>query len=352
MTDERQSGTVDEPGMGLLHARLVHAPAAKMKIMGIDSAAAEVLGAVVLTGQQTIDLHPYHGPVVGDRPLLAIDRVRYLGEPVAAVAAETPELAKEAARLIDVTFAPLPATATGVRPGEELLVHLTDLLPIGPYGEGIPLSSHAGNRLAIATRQWGEPSPATDKQLRSVCIDTPLSSAVEPLQAMAQWQEKRLTVWSSSAEPDAVRVELAGIFSLTDDQIDIQPLETGHAPLVPGSIGIEGVTAALARRARRPVHLTAGYGELGWTGPRGMLEIGGNEAGGQDFLLRIDAGAFAGNLPRLIGPIAEAIAEQANIVSGKVAVEIVYSFAPPVAASLGQWRDAICRALASAGSAP
>src|SRR5215218_10665067 len=110
MTDERQSGTVDKPGMGLLHARLVHAPAAKMKIMGIDSAVAEVLGAVVLTGQQTIDLHPYHGPVVGDRPLLAIDRVRYLGEPVAAVAAETPELAEEATRLIGVTLAPLPAT--------------------------------------------------------------------------------------------------------------------------------------------------------------------------------------------------------------------------------------------------
>ncbi len=141
MTDERQSRTIDEPGKEMLHARLVHAPAAKMKIVGIDSAAAETLGAVVLTGQQTIDLHPYHGPVVGDRPLLAIDRVRYLGEPVAAVAAATLELAEEAARSIDVILAPLPASVTGVRPGEELLVHLTDLLPIGPYGEGIPLST-------------------------------------------------------------------------------------------------------------------------------------------------------------------------------------------------------------------
>ena len=71
MTDERKSETVDEPGVGMLHARLVHAPAAKMKILSIDVAAAEALGAVVLTGQQTLDLHPYHGPVVGDRPLLA-----------------------------------------------------------------------------------------------------------------------------------------------------------------------------------------------------------------------------------------------------------------------------------------
>src|SRR4051794_15730091 len=276
MTDERQFETVDEPGVGMLHARLVHAPAAKMKIERIDSADAEAMGAIVLTGQQTIDLHPYHGPVVGDRPLLAIDRVRYLGEPVAAVAAETPELAEVAARLIDVTLAPLPATATGVRPGEELLVHLTDLLPLGPYGEGIPLSSHAGNRLAIAVRQWGEPSPTTIEMPRTVYIGTPLSSDLETLQAIAQWRDNRLIVWSSSDEPDAVRAELTGIFGFADDQIDINPLATGHVPIVPGSIGIEGVTAALARRVRRPVQLVAGYDELGWTGPSGMLEISGN----------------------------------------------------------------------------
>src|SRR6187200_2086202 len=156
MTDERQPGTVtqqmatmNEPGVELLHARLVHAPAAKMTIIGIDTTAASALGAVVLTGQQTLDLHPYHGPVVGDRPLLAIDRVRYQGEPVGALAAATPELAEQAARLIKVTYSPLLSTAAGVLPGEDLLVHLTDLLPRGPYGEGVPLSSHAGNRLAI-----------------------------------------------------------------------------------------------------------------------------------------------------------------------------------------------------------
>jgi CO/xanthine dehydrogenase Mo-binding subunit len=351
MTDERQSETVDEPGVEMLHARLVHAPAAKMRIEGIDSADAEAVGAIVLTGQQTIDLHPYHGPVVGDRPLLAIDRVRYLGEPVAAVAAATPELAEEAARLVEISLAPLPATATGVRPGEALLVHLTDLLPLGPYGEGIPLSSHAGNRLAIAVRQWGEPSPATIEMPRTVYIDTPLSGDLEPLQAIAQWQDNRLIVWSPSDEPGAVQAELAGIFGLADDQIDINPLATAQIPVVPGSIGIEGVTAALARRARRPVHLVAGYDKLGWTGPSGMLEISGNEAGGHNILLRMDAGAFAGNLPRMIGPIAESIAEQANIVSGKVTVEIVYSFAPPVAASLDQWREAIRLALERAGIA-
>ena len=352
MTEERQPGTVDEPGMGVLHARLVHAPAAKMKIAGIDSAAAEAVGAVVLTGQQTLDLHPYHGPVVDDRPLLAIDRVRYLGEPVAAVAADTSELAEAAARSIEITLVPLTSAVTGVRPGEELLVHLTDLLPIGPYGEGISLSTHAGNRLAIATRQWGEPSPAADEDVRTIFIDTPLSGELEPLQAIAEWQGKQLIVWSSSDDPDALRIELAGIFGLTGDQIDIQPLASGRIPVVPGSIGIEGVAAALARRARRPVHLVAGYDELGWTGPSGMLEISGNEAGGRNILLRVDAGAFAGNLPRMIGPIAESIAEQMNIVSGKVTVEIVYSFAPPVAASLDQWRDAIRRALARVGIAP
>ena len=81
------------------------------------------------------------------------------------------------------------------------------------------------------------------------------------------------------------------------------------------------------------MELTASYDALGWRGPRGTLQLSETEHGERNALLWIDAGAFAGNLPRLSDSIAETIADAAKIDRGTVTVEVVYSFAPPIAAT-------------------
>ncbi len=291
MTEKRQL-TDGMPALsGMLYGRLAHADAARMRIAGIERKTAEKAGAVVLTGQDTLDLHPYHGPVVCDRPLLAIDRARYRGEPVAAVAAKTAALAEEAVRLVVVNLAPLSDAATGAHPGEEPLVHLTDLLAPGPFADGIELSLHAGNQLMTAARQIGTPSEATVTRSVDIAIDIPLPAHLAPLQAVAQWKGDALAVWSAAPDTAAVRAELAEIFQLSSEQVTMRSL--GGAPLLlPGSTGIEAIAAALARRARRAVELTASYDALGWRGPRGTLQLSETEHGERNALLWIDAGAF------------------------------------------------------------
>jgi CO/xanthine dehydrogenase Mo-binding subunit len=119
---------IDLPGM--LWGKILRSPHPHARIRRIDAAAAWRVPGVkaVVTGQDV----PGHlmGKVLRDMPVLCWDRVRYIGDRVAAVAAETPEAAEQALSLIDVDYELLPAVfdpieamrpeataATAVRPG-------------------------------------------------------------------------------------------------------------------------------------------------------------------------------------------------------------------------------------------
>src|SRR5579863_956673 len=103
---------VELPGM--LHAKLLRSIVPHAKIAHIDASKARELAGVhaVITGADIVarnDVYSTFGPVLRDQPILALDRVRYIGEPVAAVAAETVMIAQKALELIDVEYAELPA---------------------------------------------------------------------------------------------------------------------------------------------------------------------------------------------------------------------------------------------------
>ncbi|MBP6439797.1 MAG: molybdopterin-dependent oxidoreductase, partial [Thermomonas sp.] len=92
-----------------LHAAILRSPHASARILGIDTRRALALPGVraVLTGA---DFERTFGvlPISKDEPALARERVRYVGEPVAAVAAETAEIAAQALALVAVEYAPTP----------------------------------------------------------------------------------------------------------------------------------------------------------------------------------------------------------------------------------------------------
>jgi len=93
---------------GMLHAKVKTSPHARARILGIDTSRAEALRGVhaVLTGHE-VDYRL--GLYVVDKDILAKDSVRHFGEAVAAVAAETPDIASRAIELIDVEYEVLPA---------------------------------------------------------------------------------------------------------------------------------------------------------------------------------------------------------------------------------------------------
>ena len=99
---------------GMLYGRLLRSPYAHARIVSIATSRAEAVPGVVavMTGQTLPAADPYYGHALKDRPVLAIDRVRFVGEPVVAIAAENLTIADEAMALVDVTYEELPAAIT------------------------------------------------------------------------------------------------------------------------------------------------------------------------------------------------------------------------------------------------
>lgn len=129
---------------GMLHTAFALSPLAHARIVSVEAGAARAQPGVhaVLAGE---DLPGLGGGAIKDMPFLACGKVRYVGEPVAAVAAETPALAEAAARLVDVEYEELPAVLTiedALAPGAPL-VHED----IGAY-ELSHAVEHGGNVLS------------------------------------------------------------------------------------------------------------------------------------------------------------------------------------------------------------
>src|SRR5205085_8929102 len=97
---------------GLIFARCVRSPYAHARVLRIDKSRALAVPSVVLVLTRedlTDDLFPYYGAAFKDQPIVALDKVRHVGDIVAAVVAETADAAAEAAELVDVDYEELPA---------------------------------------------------------------------------------------------------------------------------------------------------------------------------------------------------------------------------------------------------
>ena len=99
---------------GLLHAAFVRSPFAHAEIVSIDAAEALALpGVVAVLTAADLAVQPYHPFVVLSeavpRPPLASGRVRFVGDPIAVVIAESATIASDAVDLVDVDYEPLPS---------------------------------------------------------------------------------------------------------------------------------------------------------------------------------------------------------------------------------------------------
>ena len=124
------AGDIRVPGM--LHGKVLRSTVPHARIVSLDVEEASALPGVVavLTGADLLDIDPYFGHAIKDRPIVAIDRVRHVGDPVAAVAAVDEATAEAACRLIEVDYEPLAALMSI----HESLAHPE--IRIHEYGDG------------------------------------------------------------------------------------------------------------------------------------------------------------------------------------------------------------------------
>ena len=141
---------------GMLHVKLFRSTVAHGRIKSVDTSAAKklpgVAHVVTIEDVRKVIPDPYYGPAFHDQPILADGKVRFVGEPVAAVLAADPHVAEQAAQLIVAEYEELPAVYDEV---EALTskVHVHDVLkPAGTFADLKHLKDAKGTNLALDYR--------------------------------------------------------------------------------------------------------------------------------------------------------------------------------------------------------
>lgn len=260
----RLSYTINHEPPGTVHLVLVRSPVAHALIRSIDTTAASRRPGVVLvlTGDDLKDdsIRPRFGPVYRDQPVLAIERVRHVGEPVAVIAATDPRIARDAATDIDVEYDELPAVFTpkeALAEGAVLLHEEPD--ERGPSFADIILQGRGGNVCNLFQLRHGEGLDGFRHAERIFEHEfvTPAVQHVsmEPHAAIAVFESNRLTVTTCTQTPYAVRDALAFMFDLPESRVRIV------VPPVGGGFGgktyakVEPIAALVAKRTGRPAKI-------------------------------------------------------------------------------------------------
>jgi CO/xanthine dehydrogenase Mo-binding subunit len=244
---------------GMLYARIKKSPYPHAKILKIDTSKAEKLPGVkvVITGK---DVPIRVGLYLEDKTFLAIGKVRFIGEPVAAVAAESEEIAEEAVSLIKVEYEKLPAVFSpldGIKPDAPLIhedlgnyKHASIILP----KRGTNISNHYKIRKGDPEKGFKEADFVFENEFYVPHIQ---HSAIENHCAIAQVDpEGKITVWAGCQSPYAVRRTLATAFNIPLNKIRV------ISPAIGGGFGgkagttLEGIVIPLSQKANyRPVKL-------------------------------------------------------------------------------------------------
>lgn len=295
-------------------AAVVRSDRAHARIVAVDADEARRAPGVigVITAGDLGDLGRRFGHIVCDHPILAEGKVRYYGEPVAAVVAETPHEAADAAELVWIEYEDLPTLTTAAEAlASEALIHEESYAGPERGFLGVKPEAAADNAAHRAELGWGDVDAALAGAAEVVETSArfPLvyGYAMETYNALADWQPGGLHVVSTAQHPLMVRKELARIFSLPLAAVRVE------VPYIGGGYGsksytkLEPLAAAASWATGRPVRVdTDVEGAMHTTradGAQVTVRTGFDSEGricARDINIVFDTGAYADNSPLVL----------------------------------------------------
>ena len=295
-------------------AAVVRSDRAHARIVAVDADEARRAPGVigVITAGDLGDLGRRFGHIVCDHPILAEGKVRYYGEPVAAVVAETPHEAADAAELVWIEYEDLPTLTTAAEAlASEALIHEESYAGPERGFLGVKPEAAADNAAHRAELGWGDVDAALAGAAEVVETSArfPLvyGYAMETYNALADWQPGDLHVVSTAQHPLMVRKELARIFSLPLAAVRVE------VPYIGGGYGsksytkLEPLAAAASWATGRPVRVdTDVEGAMHTTradGAQVTVRTGFDSEGricARDINIVFDTGAYADNSPLVL----------------------------------------------------
>jgi CO/xanthine dehydrogenase Mo-binding subunit len=282
---------------GMLWGQVVWSRHSYAEILSVDiHRAKNAPGVVRVLAAKDVPGLNAHGRTKPDQPVFCTDRVRYTGDILALVVAETREQAQAAAKLVDVDYKAMP----GVFSPEDAL------------REGAPQLHPSGNICKQLLHETGDTEAAF--QIADSVVQGHFSTQrvdhayLEPMSVLAEMVEGVVTLHVPQQAPFETREQLARILDLPKDQVRIvcTPLGGGFGGKL--EISLEAVAAVATYVLRKPVKITFSREENLHNGvKRHPYEMDYRVAADKDGrLLAVDArlvsdaGPYTGNSPRVI----------------------------------------------------
>ena len=308
------TGDLQLPGM--TYAKILRSPVAHARVVTVDASKAQQLTGVIatLTRDDIKDFNYKYGATYKDQSIVAVDKVRYVGDPVAAVLAEDPALAEEALELIEVEYDELPKVTNieeAIAPGA-IQVHEGGVARAEMRGSvygaperfsGTNVCYYLGFSRGDVEKGFAESDLVFEDTFRFQKVQ---HYSLEAHINIVHYDGEKLTVWSSCQDPFTLRDHLSGIFRLPLSRIRV------IVPYVGGGYGgklyVKGepIAAALSWKTRRPVKLSFSVNESFKTVTRHparvMVKTGVRKDGSlvaRECQIYLDTGAYADAGPRV-----------------------------------------------------
>ena len=252
---------VDLKMRGMLHAKVLRSPIAHGRVLNVDTSKAERLPGVkaVATGK---DLVGRYGAVVQDQHAYCGDKVRYIGDPVAGVAAVDEDTALQALALIKVDYEELPPVLDPFRamePGAPLVHEELGRYWVGPMFHpvaGTNICNHFKLRKGDVEEGFRRSDFIAEHTFTTPAIQ---HCHLEPHVCIAQCDPAgRVTIWSSTQHPYTVRREMARLLDLPLNRVRVVVPWVGGG--FGGKVGVKAeplcVALAMKVKGNRPVKIT------------------------------------------------------------------------------------------------
>jgi CO/xanthine dehydrogenase Mo-binding subunit len=307
--------TVDVRLPGMAHGKILRSPFAHARITRVDASKAEALPGVfaVITRDDQRHIGMF-GAAYKDQTIVAVDKARYAGDPVAAVAAVDEVTAEEALRLIEVDYDELPRVTTlseALAPGA-VLVHEAAAGGGEMMGQRYePNEEFAGTnlcyRFSYAKGDVEAGFQAADHVFEDVFTFPRVQHfSMEPHATVAQVEGDHITLWAGTQEPFTLREHLADIFRLPLNKIRVLVPYLGGGYGGKLAVKTEPLAAALSWKAKRPVRLAHTVEESFKTVTRHparvRIKTGVTKDGtllARQCVIHMDTGAYADAGPRV-----------------------------------------------------
>ena len=340
---------------GMLHGKILRSPYPHARITRIDATkAAKVPGVMAVLTRDDIlhdeGIEPFYGPVFKDQTIVATEKVRHVGDPVAAVAAVTTDAAEAALKLIEVDYEDLPAVLTiddALKSGATL-VHDSVKLPTSGFADLAEIKPIEGTNLCTHFRlNRGDIDKgfAEEDQIFEDTFTLPATqhSFLETHACIASVEPGgRITVWATTQNPFVVRTQLANIFKVPVSKVRV------IVPYLGGGYGgkvypkVEPITVALSQKAGRPVRLVLSREEVFYTITKHAavirMKTGVKKDGtliARECEIHLDTGAYAEIGPRVAKKSGYTAAGPYKIPNLKIDSYSVYTNKPPAGAFRG-----------------